>query len=97
MRYNEGGQKVQGGFYLDRNEWEMVAVSGSKGVLPGGPDRRFVKIPMLAVLVAAPVIGGAYVLFLPLIGFAILLDHLGKKAFEGVRRGASRVSHAFAR
>ena len=51
------------------------------------------RIPMILMLAAAPILGLAYVMFLPLIGFVMVLHLLGTKAYalageaatEGVR------------
>ena len=42
------------------------------GRLPGGTERVYWRVPALALLVAAPMIGLAYVIFLPLVGFVML-------------------------
>ena len=34
-----GGNKVDGGFYLNRKTWDLVTVNGKKGVLPGDGGR----------------------------------------------------------
>ncbi len=66
-----GGNKVNGGFYLNRKTWDLVTVNGKKGLLPGEPDDRYLKVPTLAMLAAAPVLGATLVVFLPFIGFAL--------------------------
>jgi hypothetical protein len=60
-------------------------------MLPGHADDRYVKIPMLAFLVIAPVMGGLYAFFLPFIGFALLLTFLARKAGYGARAAVARV------
>jgi hypothetical protein len=66
-----GGNKVDGGFYLNRKTWDLVTVNGKKGVLPGNADDLYLKVPTLAMLVAAPVLGATLVVFLPFIGFVL--------------------------
>jgi hypothetical protein len=68
---NRGGNKVGGGFYLNRKTWDLVTVNGKKGLLPGEVDDRYLKVPTLAMLVAAPVLGATLVVFLPFVGFAL--------------------------
>jgi hypothetical protein len=67
----KGGNRVDGGFYLNRKTWDLVTVNGKKGVLPGKPDDLYRKVPTLAMLAAAPVLGATLVVFLPFIGFAL--------------------------
>lgn len=72
MKENKGGNKVPAGFYFNKKNWEIVTVSGKKGgLLPGGAETGYLKIPAIAMLAAAPVLGAAFVIFLPVIGFAL--------------------------
>jgi hypothetical protein len=81
----DGGSKVPAGFYFNKKNWEIVTVSGKRGgVLPGGPETEYLKIPALAMLAAAPVLGAAFVVFLPVIGFALLAGAAFKKAARPV-------------
>jgi hypothetical protein len=66
-----GGNKVDGGFYLNRKTWDLVTVNGKKGVLPGKANDLYLKVPTLAMLVAAPLLGATLVIFLPFVGFAL--------------------------
>ncbi len=89
-----GGAKVKAGFYWNRKEWEMVTISGEGGLLPGDPEQHYVKVPLIAMIALAPLMGGLYVLFLPFIGFALLLDYVAKRVYRAVRGGASDVAAA---
>ncbi len=94
MRQHEGGEKVPGGFYWKQNNWEIEVVKGDEGTLPGTADTTYVRIPTLAMLLGAPVMGGLFVIFLPFLGFAILAKHLGKKAVSGVKQAAEEIGAA---
>ena len=76
MRRFEGGSRVEGGFYFDQQSWDLVTVSGKHGVLPGTSRDLHLKIPVLLMLLAAPVIGATLVMFLPFAGIALFL-HAG--------------------
>ena len=81
MKENKGGSKVPAGFYFNKKTWEIVTVSGRRGgVLPGDVRTEYLKIPAVAMLAAAPVLGAAFVIFLPLIGFALFAGAAFKKA-----------------
>lgn len=82
------GTTVKGGFYLNRDAWDLVAVNGKEGVLPGADGQRYVKLPIWAVLALAPMLGGLFVVFLPLIGFALVFMHFGRLSLGGVKRTA---------
>jgi hypothetical protein len=66
-----GGNKFDGGFYLNRKTWDLVTVNGKKGLLPGEAGDVYLKVPTLAMLAAAPVLGATLVVFLPFVGFAL--------------------------
>jgi hypothetical protein len=71
----EGGTTVKSGFYWDVRSWSLVTRSGQGGVLPGGADRRYLKVPIPMLLLLAPLMGGLYVMFLPFIGFAMVIAY----------------------
>ena len=94
MRQIEGNTRVKAGFYWNRADWDIVTISGPGGILPGDKATRYVRVPLLAMLVLPPLMGGLYVLFLPFLGFAMLFSHLGRKVFKGVRAAAEDVAES---
>jgi len=89
MASRVGGTTVKAGFYWNPKEWAIVTIEGPGGNLPGTPADRYMRIPVLAMLLAAPVMGGLFVMFLPLIGFALVLQHLARLTATATRRGAA--------
>jgi hypothetical protein len=85
MKRYEGKTKVEGGFYFNTASWELVTVSGKEGMLPGAKG-SYVKLPTIAVLAGAPLFSGAYVLFLPFIGFALFFREMARKTKEASER-----------
>jgi hypothetical protein len=61
-------------------------VSCKEGLLPGADGQRYLRVPVLAVLFLAPVLGGLFVMFMPFIGFALVFQHLGRLTISGVKR-----------
>jgi hypothetical protein len=94
MKKHGGGEKVPGGFYWKQNNWEIEVVKGDEGKLPGDAGTTYVRIPTLAMLVGAPVMGGLFVVFLPFLGFVMLANHFGKKAVSGLKQAADEVGAA---
>lgn len=76
-----GSQDVKPGLYLNTRTFTVTNVEKA-GALPGTADDRFRRVPMLLMLAAAPLIGLAYVVFLPLIGFVAVGYLLGGKAVQ---------------
>lgn len=67
-----GGETVKFGFYWNVAEWEAQIVPAPGGTLNGDETAKYVRMPLLALLIVAPLMGAAYAMFLPFIGFAML-------------------------
>jgi hypothetical protein len=87
-----GGTAAKNGFYWNLGKWEMTLVPKQGGILPGDASNRYLKVPAVALFFLAPLMGAAYAMFLPFIGFALLFTFLGKKAFAMGRSGAVDVA-----
>ena len=82
LRHN-GGEIVEKGTYWNLSNGERIDVA-EQGILPGGRDRNFYRMPAAAVLAAAPVLGLLYAAFLPFIGIAMLAKLVAQKIGGGV-------------
>jgi hypothetical protein len=87
-----GGTSAKSGFYWNLGEWEMTMIPKQGGLLPGDAGDKYLKVPVVALLVLAPVMGAGYALFLPCVGFALLFSFLGKKAYAAALVGVSGVA-----
>ena len=72
---HHGGTKVNYGFYWSAKAWDMAMVPAEGGLLPGGSDRHYTRIPTVLFLLMAPLMGALYVVFLPVAGFALVGGH----------------------
>lgn len=88
MNTMTGGTKVKGGFYWNGTDWDMTVIPAEGGVLPGGAERRFFRVPVPALLLLGPVMGGLYVVSLPVIGVYLLGKNLYRIAAEVVTRAS---------
>jgi len=96
MLKRTGGTNVRTGFYWNLGKWEMATVPRQGGLLPGGADDQYIKIPMLALLVLAPMMGGLYVMFLPFVGFVLVFAYAGRKGGAALRTGFMEVATSVA-
>ena len=92
-RFN-GGSSVPGGYYWNPRNWSITPVAKDGEKLPGTSSDRYLRVHWLVALLLAPLLGGLFVVFLPFLGFAMLFNHLGKKAAGGLRRAADEVGAA---
>lgn len=86
MKKHHGGTEVKAGFYWGLRTWSIVPVTRKERVLPGGPELCYVKVPAVLLLLLAPVMGGAYVMFLPFIGFAMVIACGARKGTHVLER-----------
>lgn len=83
-----GRQTVQNGLYLNTETYTITTMNAA-GPLPGTELQKFVRVPMIMMLAAAPLLGLAFVMFLPLIGFAMVLHLLATKTYHLVTDAAT--------
>ncbi|MDA1307777.1 MAG: hypothetical protein O2917_11005 [Acidobacteria bacterium] len=76
-----GTQIVDPGLYYATQPFKLTSVD-ERGALPGAEDRTYRRVPMLIMMALAPLLGLAFVIFLPFIGFAMVARLAGEKAIE---------------
>ncbi|MGB8931165.1 MAG: hypothetical protein WCC48_07960 [Anaeromyxobacteraceae bacterium] len=87
-----GGMKVGGGYYWNPRTWEVHTLPSAGGVLPGSERAHFARIPFPLLFVLVPVLGALFLVFLPVIGFALLGHALVKRVVGGVKTGAEELA-----
>lgn len=62
-------------------------------MLPGRQEMRYMKIPVVLLMVLDPALGGVYMMFLLFIGFALLFEVAGTKVIaHGKATAAARMA-----
>jgi hypothetical protein len=72
------GATVQGGYYVNRDKPDLVAIAGLGGTLPGDEGQRYFRAPAWAVLALAPLLGGLFLVLRALVGLSRLVPRLGR-------------------
>ena len=90
MKRFNGGNWVKGGYYLNLKTWEVHGVPGKTGVLPGAAEDVLVHLPLLVVIVVAAVLGVAFAMFLPFIGFVMAFYAAGRGIKKLIERRAAK-------
>lgn len=85
-----GGETVGKGHYWNLKNGHSVHLN-AEGQLPGSDSDHYYKLPVIMVILAGPVIGLAYAIFLPFIGIAMTLTLLAKKLMGAVQELTQRV------
>ena len=84
-----GGETVGTGTYWNFSTGERVNIEG-KGILPGDASQAYYKFRPAVILLAGPVLGLVYAVFLPFIGIAMFVAILLKKLFGGALQAAQK-------
>jgi len=92
MTTYRGNQKVQSGYYFSTNTLGVEVIGEGGGTLPGASTTRYLSVPFPALFIIAPVVGLAFLIFLPLIGFVLLAVALGKRVTGHVSREAGALA-----
>jgi len=82
LKYN-GGNRVGKGTYWNLTNGERIDIR-DEGILPGDARKAYYRMPAAAIIVAGPVLGLMYALFLPFIGIAMVVKLVGQKVGGGV-------------
>jgi hypothetical protein len=77
-----GNTKVHGGYYLSTSHWNVEVIPAEGGTLPG--RGRYLRLPFPLLFALVPLIGLAFLMFLPLIGFALLAQAIAAKVAGSV-------------
>ena len=88
MTTSIGGTVARSGYYWNLGKWEIIPVEKDGGKLPGGRGDKFLRIPVIAVLMLLPLLGGLFVVFLPVIGFVLTLSAVVRPIARLFRRSA---------
>ena len=96
MTRYESNTQVPGGYYFNTSSWELHAVDGEQGLLPGEANARWLGLNSFTMIVAAAVVSLGFVLFVPVIGFALFFATLGTALFNALMRGMESLVHAIA-
>ncbi len=96
MAKHTGGMQVAGGYYWNPRKWEVEVVASEGGRLKGAADARYVKLPFPVLFVVIPLLGALFLMFLPLVGFALFGYAIVKKVTGGVKAGATELASTMA-
>lgn len=88
MANYEGGTQVESGYYWNPRAWAVEVIPPEGGRLPASAA-KYVKVPFPLLFIIVPVLGASFLMFLPVIGFALLGHAIVKKVTGGVKETAT--------
>ena len=91
MRTKKGGETVdRGGFYVSFGRKEFFDLEENRK-LPGTKADTFYSVPVVVMLLAGPLIGLLYVMFLPFISLAMVAGVLSRAIWVRARKAEKRL------
>jgi len=78
-RYS-GGESVGAGMYWNLRSMNVVGLK-TAGVLPGGEELRYRRLPFVVLFVLMIALGGLYILFLPVMIICTMVYMVGVRVF----------------
>jgi hypothetical protein len=87
-----GGTLVKSGYYIDTASFTFANIEKDGGKLPGSAGTSYMRVPVMLVLAAAPVLGGLFVVALPFIGFGLTAYAIGRKIGGHAKEGAKEIA-----
>jgi hypothetical protein len=66
------GTPVKRGYYFSMKNWSVNPIEKDGTALHGEPGERFIPVPLPVAVMLAPVLGAAFLMFLPFIGFYLV-------------------------
>jgi len=91
MRRYKAREKVDEGIYFNLRRLAFKSLE-ERGRLPGNEGDVYFRLPLLLVLPVGLLVSLAFLIFLPLVGFAMLAMVVIEKAGNGLR-AAARAAH----
>lgn len=87
-----GGTQVKRGYYFDMRRWALHAVARDGEALPGTSGEAYFHAPLPLVFAIAPLMGAAFLVFLPFIGFYLVGQVALRPVARVFRRSATEVA-----
>lgn len=92
MKAIEAGTRVRKGYYFSAKSWTLHPMPNDGEALPGAAGEKYVHIPLLLAFVVAPIMGAAFLMFLPFVGFYLAAAAVLRPVTRGFRRSAEEVA-----
>jgi len=87
-----GNSSVNSGYYLSTKTFAIEVIGNDGGTLPGTSDVKYIAVPFPLLFAVVPVIGLAFLMFLPAIGFALFGKAVAMRLTGSVAEGATSLA-----
>jgi hypothetical protein len=91
-----GNGSVPGGYYFSLKTFGVEVIGNEGGTLPGDASVKYVRVPFPVLFLVVPVVGLAFLIFLPAIGMYLFAKALVMKVTGHVAEGATGLAATIA-
>ena len=88
----EAGTQVKKGYYFNAKTWTLEAMANDGAALPGAKGEKYFHVPLLLAFVVAPLMGAAFLMFLPFIGFYLAFQAALRPVAKLFRHSATEIA-----
>lgn len=88
----QAGTRVKKGYYFSARTWMLQPMPRDGEPLPGRFGEKYLSMPLALAFVVAPLMGAAFLMFLPLIGFYLALHALARPVVRIFSRSATEIA-----
>jgi hypothetical protein len=92
----DAGTRVRKGYYFSAKSWTLHPMPKDGEALPGEAGEKYVHVPLLAAFIVAPIMGAAFLMFLPFVGFYLAISAAVRPITRGFRASAEEVAATMA-
>jgi hypothetical protein len=92
MTKRTAGEQASAGYYLSTRSWHIHPVAADGERLPGEAGERWIRISVVAALALTPILGLAFLMFLPFIGFYLTIEAALQPLIRVFRREAAELA-----
>ncbi len=96
MTMIEAGTQVNKGHYFSAKTWTLHGVAADGEKLPGARGEKYLAVPLVGAFALAPLMGAAFLMFLPFIGFYLVGRTALRPVGKLVRRSTSDMAATMA-
>jgi hypothetical protein len=88
----DAGTPVKSGYYFSLRHWTLQPVETDGEVLPGERGEQWVPMSLPVAVAAAPLLGAAFLMFMPAIGFYLTAKALARPLQSAFRKSTTELA-----
>jgi hypothetical protein len=88
----DAGTPVKSGYYFSLRNWTLQPVETDGEALPGEHGEQWIPLSLPVAVAAAPLLGAAFLMFMPAIGFYLTAKALSRPALDLFKKSTTELA-----